>query len=212
MKTAGRWRRWNRRIEANATLLGGWSALISIIGLPLLLLGGAATFFQVRDYFTRPDVVLVFSNPAAPSFRIQNVSSVVARDIRYQLGLWDLDARDTAPGAGPRNLKVPIQSVSYARGEASVGPWVIEELANVNPRVPAGHVIFGVASVQCPDCVTKREYWVYFKKGEAAWVAPMSPAESVDAGGRLASILSAGSAYEAAIQSAVGASSRSRVE
>lgn len=164
------WRAVNLWLQSNATVLGAWSALISMVGLPLLLLGGAVTFFQVREYFRRPDVALEFASSERPLFRVVNVSSTLVRDVRYQLGLWDLDARAASTGQDPGNLQIPVATLDYIRREAAIGPWVVEDLARANTPVPDGHVIFGVAGVQCPDCVTRRDYWVYMKKRGGAWV------------------------------------------
>ncbi len=205
-------RSFNVWLEKHATLLSAWSSLIAIVGLPLLLLGGTAAYFQVRDYLRRPDIALEFGTPKEIRFWVVNISSVLIREPQYQLGLWDLDARAKGGGDDPGNLMIPVKTLEYIRPRSARGPWTIESLARSGSRIPDGHVVFGWAMVQCPDCLRRRNYWVYMKKGETAWYTEIPQTEELRIMSQISGVLRSGPNYEALIDEIVPKISRSPVQ
>ena len=208
----GWWHRLNSWLERKATLLSAWSSVVAIIGIPVVLLGGFFTWIQVKDYLTRPDIALYLDSPKRLRFRLLNISAVLLREPKYAFNLWDFDARVQGEGEDPGNLRIPTKSLKYIRPNAAIGPWLIDGLSDTAANVPAGHVVFGWVSLQCPDCETRRHYWLLYKKGETAWYSVIPPNEQPAITKNLSSVLNSGAAYPETISQLVSGDRRMRVQ
>ncbi len=200
---ARNWHRLNAFLARNATILGAWASLVTIIGLPLLLMGGYTTYKQLRGYLDQPDIALAFATPKEVRFWLLNPSSVLVREPQYSFGLWDLDARAEGQGADPGNLQIPVKSLEYIRPKSAIGPWTVASLSPVGSAVPTGHVVFGWLSVQCPDCKVRRHYWFLWKKGELAWYSEIPFPEESHIMPHLTALLNAGRNYPLVLASIV---------
>lgn len=189
------WRNLNLWLKKHVSILSAWASIVAIIGVPLLLLGGFSAWIQIKDYFNRPDISLHFATPKNVRFRLINLSSVILRDPQYNLSLWDLDARRAGTGDDPGNLQIPVKSMKYIRPRSLIGPWSIEGLTKQSSEVPDGHVIFGWASTQCPDCVARKHYWLLIIKGKSAWYSEIDFKEQSSIMKNLQSVLKAGPEY-----------------
>lgn len=205
------WRNLNLWLEKNSSVLSAWASLVAIVGVPLLLLGGLATWIQVKDYIDRPDIALHLATPKKVRFRLINLSSVLLREPQYMFALWDLDARQEGIGDDPGNLNIPTKSMKYIRPKSVIGPWSIESLSGVSAKVPDGHVVFGWVSLQCPDCVSRKHYWLLIKTGERAWYSIIGLDEQPSIMKNLSSVLNAGPKFLEAISSIVPVEKRIRV-
>ena len=171
------WRKLNLSLDKNSSVLGAWASLLTILGIPLLLLGGFSTWLQVKEYINRPEIELYLENSKNVNFRLINYSSVLLREPQYSFSLWDLDARKEGVGDDPGNLVIPVKTLNYIRPKSGIGPFTIEGLSKASEKVPNGHIVFGWASVQCPDCVSRKDYWILIKKGEIAWYSKIEAEE-----------------------------------
>ncbi len=180
-KLVATWRCVNSYLRRRSKVLSAWSSLVTIVGLPLLILGGLTSYIQLRDYLVRPDIALVFDTPTHLRFWVVNLSPVLADEPEYQFALWNLDERAKGQGKDPGNLRIPVKGLDYVRPKSARGPWRISSLSKSAEAVPAGHVIFGRAAVQCAECQSRRDYWLFWRKGEKAWYYEIPPgAESVE--------------------------------
>lgn len=189
----------NSWMDKHSSVLSAWASLVAIVGVPLLLFGGYATWLQIKNYLARPDIILHLSTPKDVRFRLLNPSSVLLRDPHYGFSFWDLDARSEGTGEDPGNLKIPSKSMNYIRPRSGIGPWAIKDLSETSRNVPNSHVVFGWAYVQCPDCESRRHYWVLIKKGESAWYCEILPDEQPSIMKNLSSVLKSGTNYPATI-------------
>jgi len=189
------WRSFNARLEKRSTLLNAWSSLITIVVVPIILFGGYATWLQVSNYLARPDIALHLATPKHVRFRLLNLSSVLLHKPHYAFSLWDLDARIQGMGSDPGNLLIPTKTLEYILPKSGIGPWVIDNLSETASGIPDGNVVFGWVSVQCPDCESRRHYWLLIKKGETAWYYEIPPEEQPSIMKNLQIVLEAGKQY-----------------
>jgi hypothetical protein len=64
-------------LEIRATLLSAWCSVVAIIGVPLILIRGYASWIQVRQFLTRPEVVLQLASPKKLRFWLLNPAPAV---------------------------------------------------------------------------------------------------------------------------------------
>jgi hypothetical protein len=196
----------NQRIESKATLLGAWASVVAILSLPLLLAGAYLTFVQVRAALLRPDVVLRFYDARSPTYALQNPSEVLAREIRYQFVLLDMDDHD-AQGRNGKQLAMPSGETNYIRPLSGYGATMLESR---EAPVPDGHVVFGIASVSCSECERSRAYWVYYKKGVQGWYSEIQRDRTIFVPSDHDLVLAAGRDYQRAIDNLVPERARIR--
>ena len=111
-----------------------------------------------------PDVALRFVYPKSPALILVNQSSVVARDIKWMVALWNLDLPD-------RNdpLPIPVSTFDWIRPHDEGGPQNLFDGPLVAPLLKAGNRLLGSASVACPECARGRTYVVSIRWGEDGW-------------------------------------------
>lgn len=107
---------------------------------------------------------------------------------------------------------IPVKSLNYIRPKSGIGPFSIQGLSNVAGNVPDGHFVFGWASVQCPDCITRKDYWVLIKEGETAWYSKIQPEEQTSIWKNLSSVIDSGENYPQIISELVPKKNRIAVE
>src|SRR2546426_2880661 len=95
----------------NATLLGAYTSVATLITLPLIVVGGILAFIQLRGEFAKPDVGLGFYRGAIPQFRVVNLGSTLVREPKYQLDIYDLDVK--ADGKPFMILQIPAQVLDF---------------------------------------------------------------------------------------------------
>jgi len=196
-------------LEASNASLSAWASLITIVGLPALLAGGVTTYFQLRDELIAPEIALAFGTGKDVQFSLVNESSVLLREPGYTFGLWDLDARVDGADEDPGNLQMPAASHNYIRPRSALGPWTLSSLSRL--PVPAGHIVFGVLTVQCPTCEVRRLYWLCWKKGVGAWYAEIRMEDEPATVTKLSKILRAGRDYGRVVEQAVPIESRIQI-
>lgn len=189
-------RRINVSVVRHATALGAWSAVIALVGVPLILLGGLLTYFQLRDYFVRPDIHLFVQHPADPMFRLVNPTTVLLREPKYQIALFDLDDPTTN---GARSLEIPVKVLEWILPKSTIGPWTFSSLSQAAGAVPKSHAVFGWISIQCPNCEQPRHYWILIKRGETAWYSEIPPDEWPSITRNLGTIIKAGADQAASL-------------
>ncbi len=118
------------------------------------------------------DVALRFISPKSPALMIKNLSDPVARDIRWMVGLWNMDLPDRQDP-----LPIPSQTVGWIRGHDEVGPQSLFSEPLVVPLLQPGNRLFGSASVDCPTCSKARTYVVYIVWGQGGWVSEVETAK-----------------------------------
>lgn len=187
----------NAWVVRHAQALSAWASVVALIGVPLLFLGGLVTYLQLRGYLVRPDVQLFVQQPMEPLFRLVNPTSVLAREPKYQVTLFDLDD-PTANGA--RNLEIPVKVLEWILPKGAIGPWSFFSLSKIAGTVPKGHVVFGWVALQCPNCQQPRHYWVLIKRGETAWYSEIPPDEWPSITKNLSAVVDVGTNYPALLE------------
>ena len=161
--------KWSRQLlEKNTQLLGSISSLVAIISFPSIFFGGWLAYYQIRDYFERPDVQLVFVHAKEVSVAVRNVSKRIVRDPQYQIAFWNLDAPKEQL---MQPLPIPVKLGDFIRPGWHWGPNQLMSIQRVKNQLKKGDRIFGFAFVTCPDCAQTRWYWVYFEHGSGGWYA-----------------------------------------
>ena len=148
------WMKLNQHFHAQSNALGSWASLITIISMPLILIGLFLSYFQVRDVLISPDPQLEFVHSSSVAYMIANRSGKLAEDVLVAFGLFDLDVLNSGP--------VPIPSVNYeyVNKESEIGPF-----AWFSNFAIQGHRYFGIVYVGCRGGKKLRTYWIYVKHG-----------------------------------------------
>ena len=124
----------------------------------------------------RPDVTLRFVYPEDPALVIVNGPKSVARDIKWNVTLWNAELPD-------RNdpLPIPFTTFDWLKPGGAGGPQDLFDQAPVSPLLKQGDRLYGYASVDCPTCVGARSYFIYIIYGKNGWFsevpknAPLRP-------------------------------------
>ena len=204
---AAAWRSINAWLESHASVLAAWASVCAIVGVPTAILGGALAYSQLQASLVKPDLALVVEIPQRPQFKLVNLSAVVLREPKYQLAFFDLD--DQGPD-GATSLEIPVKILDWIAPRGGLGGWRILELSPRASAVPSGHIVFGWAYVQCPECKTPRHYWVLIKAGDTAWYSEISADSYPSITKDLGRILHSGREYPSLIEELVPAARRIR--
>ncbi|MCX6145211.1 MAG: hypothetical protein NTZ35_18560 [Ignavibacteriales bacterium] len=151
--------KWFSQINNSITLhnnsLSAWAALITVISLPLVLIGLFVGYHQILDILTLPDPAIEFVHPTSVDYMLINRSSRIAEDVLVSFGIVDLDSLPQRP--------VPIPSVNYdyVNKNSAAGP--ISWFSNF---ATPGHRYFGIVYVGCRGGERLRTYWIYVKHGD----------------------------------------------
>lgn len=164
-----------KRLEYHSQLLSALSSVVTIIGLPLAIVGLYFAYVQISDRLQPPEVGLLFSRPERVVFRIVNTSKTLARDIWYQLAFMDLDALDR--DGLPLDLEIKGRHFDYASPKESLGPWSLIELSPHATKISNGHRLFGWASVKCSECIRRIHYWVFIEHDKGGWYSEIDTRE-----------------------------------
>lgn len=118
------------------------------------------------SHISLPEVKLSFVYPDDPALLLINTSNAIAKEIKWEVALWDLNTPDrTNP------LPIPASTFDFIRPHQRGGPQNLFDSPNVLPLLKNGDRLFGSASVVCPDCVRGHTYWVYIVWHEGGWYA-----------------------------------------
>jgi len=110
----------------------------------------------------KPDVTLRFIYPTEPALLLVNQSGTVARDIKWQVTVWNRDLPDrTNP------LPIPTAIFDFIMPHSTGGP---QDLFSAQvPLLHQGDRLIGSASVSCPDCARGHTFIVYIVWGQGGW-------------------------------------------
>ena len=66
----------NKWLERKSDLLGAWASLFGIIAFPTVIVATIIGYFQLIEYYEKPDLHIEFSNPEALTFTLANRKDV----------------------------------------------------------------------------------------------------------------------------------------
>ncbi len=112
----------------------------------------------------QPDLAMRFVYPKSPALILVNQSTVIARDIKWTVVLWNMDFPE-------RNdpLPIPVSTYDWLKPHDESGPQNLFISPLVEPLLKSGNRLFGSASVCSPESVRGRTYIVYIVWGEGGW-------------------------------------------
>lgn len=119
---------------------------------------------QLDEENARPLVGLKIVYKKMPAVGCVNESDAIARDIRWELVLWNKDTLDLNP------LPIPSQACDWLRPRDEGGPFL---LARWLDALPGAHLI-GTATISCPNCITGRTYVVSIVVGQGGWYSELN--------------------------------------
>jgi hypothetical protein len=121
----------------------------------------------------KPDVSLRFVYPKSPALMIVNRSDVLAREIKWEVALWNVDLPD-------RNdpLPIPVAVFDWLIKGKEGGPMNLFDTPNVASLLKPGNRLLGSASVMCPECIRGRTFLVYLIWNEGGWFSELPEATS----------------------------------
>ena len=141
------WRNMPARVR-RAGLVSG--AVLVLLGLSLIFLIPSPG---------PPDISLRFVYPKQPLLEIINVSDEVARNIKYEFAIWNIDRpSDKNP------LPILVSSFDFLRPHQAAGPEdVFDRFASM---LSPGTRLFGSVGIECADCARGRTFWLYIAWGK----------------------------------------------
>lgn len=122
---------------------------------------------EQKRQLEQPDIHAVIVYPAKPAIILENRSRIKpVKDAMYQLITLNVDR-----WLGDRYQLVQTVStpVNYVRPQGSYLPSTLELRLDPSQPLVAGNRLYGYLTVDCPECVSRRIYWVYLKFGEEGW-------------------------------------------
>lgn len=116
-----------------------------------------------------PEVALKFENAPAPLLVVQNISSAVATNGGWVLGIWNMDSpNDLNP------LQIPSTPFNFIKPHSELGP---QNIFNNFP-IKKGDRLFGSAFVDCAECAKGKTYIVYIVWGMGGWFSEIKSSNS----------------------------------
>jgi hypothetical protein len=101
-----------------------------------------------------------------PAVSCVNESDAIARDILWEVVLWNRDTLEAQP------LPIPTQKCDWLRPHDEGGPFGISTWFT---QLKPGIHLMGTAMISCPNCVTGRTYLVSITVGEGGWFSEIDP-------------------------------------
>jgi hypothetical protein len=134
-----------------------WGPILTLIGVVALVFAIKGLLREEsKSEVLKSDVTLRFIYPKYPALLLVNQSGVVAREIRWQVTLWNLDLPEhTNP------LPIPTAIFDFILPHSSGGPQDLFSAPTIAPLLHPGNRLIGSASVSCPDCARGRTFIVY---------------------------------------------------
>jgi hypothetical protein len=120
-----------------------------------------------------PVMALRFVYPKSPALLLINESQAIARDIKWEVALWNMDLPDRDDP-----LPIPASLFDWLRPHDEGGPQNLFDGPLVAPLLKRGDRLFGSASVVCPTCARGRTYIVYIVWGESGWFSEVENEQS----------------------------------
>ncbi len=121
---------------------------------------------QQRLALERPDARLTVLYPRLLSVVVTNASSTkAARDVLHEARFYNLS--QPVVGEYLTAFSSRVKKTEYVRPKGAMGPFPLE----FRPVPKEGDRVFGYITVQCPDCVQLRLYWIYLVVGSEGWYA-----------------------------------------
>lgn len=121
----------------------------------------------------KPIVALRFVYPKNPALMIVNTSDWMARDIKWVVALWNMDLPE-------RNdpLPIPVSTFDWIKPRDEGGPQNLFGSPLVSPLLKPGNRLIGSATVDCPECVNGKTYFVYIVWGSGGWYSEIEDEKS----------------------------------
>lgn len=140
------------------------SAIVAIVGFPLILLGGYLAWVQLKDYLVAPEVRLEFVLIPGGELCVmaRNPTTRLARNVELPISMW-FDSWVSVPEVPLRNLVVHPHDYR--------GPTNLSQIYKLKGRLKTGEHLFGIAFANCPECEHIHYYWLYFQQGGGGWYA-----------------------------------------
>lgn len=120
-----------------------------------------------------PDVTIAFVYARRPALALLNTSSMVARQIKWTVLLWNLDNPMAWSNADIKDaheaLRIPISTFDFLRPGTSGGPQDLFDSPLVLPFIKNGDHLIGTASIECSDCEFGHTFIVEITLGVGGW-------------------------------------------
>lgn len=126
----------------------------------------------------KPEVTLRFVGPPFPVILdviTTNESDAIARDLRYNVVVWNLDSarfdRGGLGGRPPICKFVPMNGEYLGKREESQSESVFAQCPEFANSLLVGDKLVGWAFSTCADCIRSHGYWFYKEWGKQGWYA-----------------------------------------
>jgi hypothetical protein len=114
----------------------------------------------------QPLVGLKIVGAKGPGLACVNESAVIARDILWEVVIWNRDTLELQP------LPIPTQKCDWLRPRDESGPY---DISHWFTQLKPGTHLIGSAMISCPNCITARTYILSIVVGERGWFSEINP-------------------------------------
>jgi hypothetical protein len=143
-------------------VLSAWSSIVTIISLPLALIGLVFAYFQIKDLLVNPSIQLEFVHPTSVAYYVKNTSKKLIEKGLISFALFDLDSSTRENPNLPAIVPIPSRNFDYLNQYEKSGPTNI-----LGHHGIAGHRYFGIIYASCKGCNDLKTYWIYCKHNSA---------------------------------------------
>jgi len=107
---------------------------------------------------------------------IANETETEAKDIRYKIGLWNVDNLRE----GYRVLPIQGSGIVHLPPHHSYGPINLFDTPEIRAWLKPGNRIVGNVAATCRNCARGHTYWVLITWGKGGWFADIKAATNGD--------------------------------
>lgn len=151
--------------------------LKSALSLAFIFAGIDLLMIYLKPTPEFPDITLQLFDPESPTLLVKNPSRVLAKDIKYQIGIFNVDL-PLEPTAFRHPLPILVQEINWIKSNDEIGPTDVFNTQLVSPLLKKGNRLVGTIAVNCAECLRGRTYFVYINWGKDGWYSEIKDEQS----------------------------------
>lgn len=110
----------------------------------------------------KPDIGADFVKGASPGLVLMSLSDVVVRDPTYTVQAWNLTTKINLPAYSPS------ETSRFIKRDTGVLEATLDN-PNMKSMIKTGDEVLALITVDCPECVKIKFYWLFVVYGGESW-------------------------------------------
>jgi hypothetical protein len=129
---------------------------------------------KVDEGRPKPDIGAEFIQGTSPGLVLRNLSDTVLREPTSSISVWNLDTKISLPTFNRTETGMFIKPGFNGILIATV------DNPGIKPLVKDGDHVFGFVTVDCAECRSAKQYWLYVVYGGESWYSPVPEGANVN--------------------------------